>query len=73
MGLLSQGKPLTWPETKENAELVRQLGIDQFIRIYHDIKERKNDCLKWGDEVSSKLLALKALPFKGSPVNRSAD
>ena len=73
MGLLSQGKPLTWPETKENAELVRQLGIDQFIRIYHDIKERKNDCLKWGDEVSSKLRALKALPFKGSPVNRSAD
>lgn len=53
MGLLSQGKPLTWPETKENAELVRQLGIDQFIKIYHDIKERKNDCLKWGDEVSS--------------------
>ena len=52
MGLLSQGKPLTWQETKENAELVRQLGIDQFIRIYHDIKDRKNDCLKWGDEVS---------------------
>ena len=56
MGLLSQGRPLTWPETKQNAELVRQLGIDQFIRIYHDIKERKNDCLKWGDEVSSSFL-----------------
>ena len=52
MGLLSAGRPLTWAETKENAELVRQLGIDQFIRIYHDIKDRKNDCLKWGDEVS---------------------
>ena len=52
MGLLTQGRPLTWEETKRSAELVRQLGIDQFIRIYHELKERKNDCLKWGDEVS---------------------
>lgn len=58
MGLLSAGRPLTWAETKENAELVRQLGIDQFIRIYHDIKDRKNDCLKWGDEVSLKSMSL---------------
>lgn len=55
MGLLSQGKPLTWPETKKSAEIVRKLGIDQFIRIYHDLKERTNDCLKWGDEVSFKI------------------
>lgn len=51
MGLLSAGQPLTWEETKKNAELVRKLGIDQFIRIYHELKDRKNDCLKWGDEV----------------------
>jgi len=51
MGLLSQGQPLSWQETKKNAELVRRLGIDQFIKIYHELKDRKNDCLKWGDEV----------------------
>lgn len=59
MGLLSQGKVLTWPETKQSAELVGQLGIDLFIRPYHDVKtdddrdvKLKNDALKFGDEVS---------------------
>jgi hypothetical protein len=31
---------------------VRRHGIIQFIHTYNRIKERKNDALKWGDEVS---------------------
>ncbi len=51
MGLLSEGSPLTWEETKKQAEHVRKHGILQFINLYHRLKDRSNDCLLWGDEV----------------------
>ncbi len=51
MGLLSDGKPLSWAETKKHAELVRRVGVQQFLAIYHRLKDRKGDVLKWGDEV----------------------
>lgn len=50
MGLLSEGKPLSWAETKKNAGLVKRVGIQQFLALYHKVKNRKDD-LKWGDEV----------------------
>ena len=53
MGLLSEGKPLSWPETKKHAELVHKVGLKQFLAIYHRLKDRKGDQLKWGDEVSA--------------------
>ena len=51
MGLLSEGLPLSWEETKKYADHVRKHGILQFINIYNRLKDRANDCLKWGDEV----------------------
>lgn len=51
MGLLSLGTPMNWDETKQYADLIRKRGITQFINIHRKIKDRKNDCLKWGDEV----------------------
>ena len=51
MGLLTQGRPLTWEETKKYTEFIREHGIEQFIHIYNKVKDRRNDCLKWGDEV----------------------
>lgn len=51
MGLLTEGKPLTWEETKQLADHVRQHGIDQFLNLYHQLLDRKGDVLKWGDEV----------------------
>ncbi|KAG8198502.1 hypothetical protein JTE90_017368 [Oedothorax gibbosus] len=51
MGLLSQGSPLNWEETKKYADHVRLHGILQFIKLYHSLKDRQNDCLKWGDEI----------------------
>lgn len=51
MGLLSQGSPLNWEETKKHADHVRKHGILQFLNIYNKVKERQKDVLKWGDEV----------------------
>jgi len=51
MGLLSAGQPLTWEETKQLADHVRQHGVEQFVNVYHQLLDRKGDVLKWGDEV----------------------
>ena len=54
MGLLSQGSPLSWEETQRHADHVRRHGILQFLHIYHAVKDRHKDVLKWGDEVSAR-------------------
>jgi len=51
MGLLTVGTPLTWEETKKYAHLIREKGIRQFLNVHKKLKDRQNDCLKWGDEV----------------------
>lgn len=51
MGLLSQGSPLSWEETRRHAEHVRKHGILQFLHIYRALRDRHKDVLKWGDEV----------------------
>lgn len=52
MGLLSEGSPLSWEETKKLSQHVREHGIEQFINLYRRLKDRQGDILKWGDEVS---------------------
>lgn len=56
MGLLSQGSPLSWEETKKYADHVRKHGIIQFLNIYNKVKDRQKDVLKWGDEVRTHLI-----------------
>uniref|UniRef100_A0A2P2HZV7 Glutamate--cysteine ligase n=1 Tax=Hirondellea gigas TaxID=1518452 RepID=A0A2P2HZV7_9CRUS len=51
MGLLTEGTPLSWPETKKYADHVRKHGVSQFINHYQQFKDRNVDCLKWGDEI----------------------
>ncbi|KAL1450266.1 hypothetical protein WDU94_002703 [Cyamophila willieti] len=51
MGLLSEGNPLSWEKTQELADHVREHGVTQFINLYHRLKHRQGDILKWGDEV----------------------
>ncbi|XP_049337054.1 glutamate--cysteine ligase catalytic subunit isoform X2 [Astyanax mexicanus] len=58
MGLLSQGSPLNWAETKKYADHVRKHGILQFVNIYNKVKDRQKDVLKWGDEVEYMLVEL---------------
>nr|XP_003706896.1 PREDICTED: glutamate--cysteine ligase catalytic subunit isoform X1 [Megachile rotundata] len=51
MGLLTEGSPLSWEETKNLADHVRKHGIIQFINLYKRLRDRQGDILKWGDEV----------------------
>ncbi|KAJ9594296.1 hypothetical protein L9F63_014301, partial [Diploptera punctata] len=51
MGLLTEGSPLSWEETKALADHVRQHGVVQFINLYKRLRDRQGDVLKWGDEV----------------------
>ena len=63
MGLLSHGTPLSWPETKQNADRVRTKGINEFLNIYNRFKRNKNEPFKWGDEIEFSLV-------KFDPVNK---
>lgn len=56
MGLLSEGSPLSWEETKKHADHVRKHGIQQFINQYQKLKKREHDVLYWGDEVEYMLV-----------------
>nr|CAD7410299.1 unnamed protein product [Timema cristinae] len=51
MGLLTEGSPLSWEETKALSEHVRHHGVIQFINLYRRLRDRQGDVLKWGDEV----------------------
>ncbi len=63
MGLLTVGHPLSWEETKKYVQFIREHGIEQFIQIYKKVKDRRNDCLKWGDEVRIKFFFLRNKSF----------
>lgn len=56
MGLLTQGTPMYWSDIKQHANFIRKEGIKQFIRLYNKCKDRKDECLKWGDEVEFMLV-----------------
>ena len=51
MGRLVNGTPLDWSEIKKLGPFVRQQAVLQFLRVYQQEKERKNEPFKWGDEV----------------------
>ena len=69
MGLLSQGSPLNWAETKKYADHVRKHGILQFLHIYNKVKDRQKDVLKWGDEVRAFNFNFHLLLVRISPVH----
>ncbi|KDE03374.1 glutamate-cysteine ligase catalytic subunit [Microbotryum lychnidis-dioicae p1A1 Lamole] len=51
MGLLALGTPLEWKDAKQHADHVRSHGIEQFLKIWHRLKDRTGDSLLWGDEI----------------------
>jgi hypothetical protein len=51
MGLLSEGRPLTWTEIKVALEQIRTYGVDQLVHVYNKFKDRQKDAFTWGDEV----------------------
>lgn len=56
MGLLTQGTPMHWKDIQQHAQFIRKEGIKQFIRLYKKCKDRRDECLKWGDEVEFMLI-----------------
>lgn len=59
MGLLSLGTPLTWEQTKELADHVRDHGITQFLHTWSrwkDVREGKG--FLWGDEIEYMVIAI---------------
>ena len=55
MGFLEGGEPLSWDETARVADYIKEHGIIQFLRLYEKVKDRRNDCLKWGDEIEYRM------------------
>ncbi|KAI9680670.1 MAG: Zn finger-containing GTPase- Activating Protein for ARF [Caeruleum heppii] len=51
MGLLAIGTPLAWPEAKQNANHVREWGIEQLLALWNRAKGKERDVLLWGDEI----------------------
>ncbi|XP_052763772.1 glutamate--cysteine ligase catalytic subunit-like [Mya arenaria] len=58
MGLLTEGSPLSWKDTKSHADHVRKHGIIQFINEFKRLRNRTKDVLYWGDEVEYMLVKL---------------
>ncbi|KAJ1668109.1 glutamate--cysteine ligase [Coemansia sp. RSA 1813] len=58
MGLLSLGTPLPWDQAKGLAREVRKHGIEQFLHIWRNMKDRQKDSLLWGDEIEYMLVSL---------------
>lgn len=63
MGLLTEGNPLSWEETKKLSKHVRDHGIQQFINMYSRLRDRTGDVLKWGDEVSMIKMSLNIFKY----------
>nr|CAD2201447.1 unnamed protein product [Meloidogyne enterolobii] len=51
MGLLTKGTPLSWQEIVPHLEYIKLHGIAQFVALYHRVKNRERDQLRWGDEI----------------------
>ncbi|CAI5442367.1 unnamed protein product [Caenorhabditis angaria] len=56
MGLLTKGSPLTWKETVPYVDYIKKHGIAQFINLYHRLRNRQGDQLRWGDEIEYTLV-----------------
>ena len=56
MGLLKRGVALTWENSLEYLEFVREHGILQFLNTWNRVKDVKDDELKWGDEIECSVM-----------------
>ena len=59
-GFLLDATPLEWDESLEVIKYVREHGIQQFINLYHRVKNIEGDSLLWGDEVEYAIFKLDA-------------
>jgi glutamate--cysteine ligase catalytic subunit len=52
MGFLTDGKTLDWPQAQKHLTYIKEHGIIQFLNIYKKFKDRQDNLLLWGDEVT---------------------
>lgn len=62
---------MPWSEAKQHADYVREHGIEQFLKIWHRLKDRTGDVLLWGDEVRLAVLAWSGTYWGGSGLTDS--
>jgi len=53
MGFLASGNTLAWSDAKKVAAYIQEHGVEQFLSMFRRTKDRTNDVLAWGDEVSA--------------------
>lgn len=58
MGLLTQGHPLSWADSKAFLEYVREHGIEQLINTFKRFASRQGDPFFWGEEVEAMIVTL---------------
>lgn len=58
MGLLSQGTPLSWAESRQYNDYVREHGINQLVNCFNAAKGRHNDHFFWGDEIEYHMIRI---------------
>lgn len=52
MGFLETGEPpLSWEECKKISDYIREHGAIQFLNLYTQQKDRRNEALMWGEEM----------------------
>lgn len=73
MGLLATGTPLEWSEAKNNADHVREWGIEQLLAIWHRARGKERDALLWGDEIEYLVVAFEDEKRKVKLSLRQAD
>lgn len=52
MGLLLNGNPLSWPETRKLRDQAHARATAHILEMYQKEKNREGDGPLWGDEVS---------------------
>ena len=53
MGLISEGRPLTWQEIAEVRSQLKSHALNDLIRILREHRHRHSDPFLWGDEVNN--------------------
>ncbi len=48
MGLLVSGVPLDWASAQDFLEYVKKHGVQQFLNVLENFKDRKDDGFLWG-------------------------
>ena len=56
MGLQVIGTPLTWSQIKPHVDELKKRGVRGFLHLYELYKDKKNNVLKWGDEIEFNLV-----------------